>query len=164
MAHDPLQPQNGPRSSVRKNSLNWAFAMERVTGIEPALSAWESAPSGPVTCPDLREVVSASDRERPLVTEVNGPLMARLLGVQPALMTVPRSSPVLLDSCRPSGRGRCARLAKRPRAAWPLTRRPRPRQSSSEDDAHHLLIRRFLCGHSNPFRSVRDLGYVPARC
>ena len=52
--------------------------MERVTGIEPALSAWESVPSGPVTCPDLRGGVSASDRERPLITGVNGPLMARL--------------------------------------------------------------------------------------
>ena len=51
--------------------------MERVTGIEPALSAWESVPSGPVTWPDLRDGVSASGRERPLVTGVNGPLMAR---------------------------------------------------------------------------------------
>jgi hypothetical protein len=51
--------------------------MERVTGIEPALSAWESVPSGPVTCPDLRFGVPASDRERPLVTGVNGPLMAQ---------------------------------------------------------------------------------------
>ena len=48
-----------------------------MTGIEPALSAWESAPSGPVTWPDLRDEVSASDCERPLVTGVNGPLMAR---------------------------------------------------------------------------------------
>jgi len=51
--------------------------VERVTGIEPALSAWEAVPSGPVSWPDLRDGVSASDRERPLVTEVNGPLMAR---------------------------------------------------------------------------------------
>ena len=47
--------------------------MERVTGIEPALSAWESVQSGPVMRSDLRGEVSASDRERPLVTEVNGP-------------------------------------------------------------------------------------------
>ena len=26
--------------------LTWAFRMERVTGIEPALSAWESVPYG----------------------------------------------------------------------------------------------------------------------
>ena len=51
--------------------------LERVTGIEPALSAWEAVPSGPVTWSDLRGGVSASDRERPLVTGVNGPLMAR---------------------------------------------------------------------------------------
>jgi hypothetical protein len=42
-------------------------------GIDPALSAWEAMPSGPVTWPDLRDGVSASDRERPLVTGVNGP-------------------------------------------------------------------------------------------
>jgi hypothetical protein len=28
----------------------------------------------------------------------------------------------------------------------------------------NLLIRRYLCGHPGPFRSVRDLGRVPARC
>jgi hypothetical protein len=63
--------------------------LERVTGIEPALSAWESVPSGPVTCPDLRFAVSASDRERPLVTGVNGPLMAGRTVVRPALIAVP---------------------------------------------------------------------------
>jgi hypothetical protein len=31
-------------------------------------------------------------------------------------------------------------------------------------DQPGLLIRRFLCGHPDPFRSVRDLGLVPARC
>jgi hypothetical protein len=46
---------------------------ERVTGIEPALSAWESVPSRPVMRPDLRSGLSASDRDRPLVTRVNGP-------------------------------------------------------------------------------------------
>ena len=51
--------------------------LERVTGIEPALSAWESVPSGPVTWSDLRDDVPVSDRRRPLVTEVYGPLMAR---------------------------------------------------------------------------------------
>ena len=80
--------------------------MERVTGIEPALSAWEAVPSGPVTWPDLGRGVSASDRERPLVTGVNGPLMARRTAVRPALKAASWSSPVLLDSCCPSGRGR----------------------------------------------------------
>jgi hypothetical protein len=47
--------------------------VERVTGIEPAPSAWESLPSGPVRWPDLRRDVSASDRERPLATGVDGP-------------------------------------------------------------------------------------------
>ena len=44
---------------------------------QPGLSAWESVRSGRVMRPDLRVGVSASDRERPLVTGVNGPLMAR---------------------------------------------------------------------------------------
>jgi hypothetical protein len=47
-----------------------------VTGIEPALPASESVPAKPVTWPDLRDRVSASDRERPPVTRVNNPLMA----------------------------------------------------------------------------------------
>jgi hypothetical protein len=50
--------------------------VERVAGIEPALSAWESVPFMPVTRPDLRGRVSAGDRERPLVTGVSGPLQA----------------------------------------------------------------------------------------
>jgi hypothetical protein len=92
--------------------LTCAFRLERVTGIEPALSAWESVPSGPVTWPDLRDEVSAGDRKRPLVTGVNGPLMARRTGVRPALMAVSWSSPVLLDSCHPSDRGRDNRAAR----------------------------------------------------
>src|SRR5947207_527858 len=91
---------------LEKNSPTWTFALERVTGIEPALSAWESVPSGPVMWPDLQGGVSASDRERPLVAGVNGPLMARRTAVRPAPLTAPWSSPVFLDSCRPSGRGR----------------------------------------------------------
>jgi hypothetical protein len=56
-----------------KTSLTWRFAVERVTGIEPALSAWESAPSGPVTWPDLPGGVS-----RVTVTDRSSPgLMAR---------------------------------------------------------------------------------------
>jgi hypothetical protein len=42
-----------------------------VTGIEPALSAWESVRLRPSTWPDLRVGVSASDRERPLVAGAN---------------------------------------------------------------------------------------------
>jgi hypothetical protein len=54
----------------QNDTLTCGYNLERVTGIEPALSAWEAMPSGPVTWPDLRGGVSASDRERPLVTEV----------------------------------------------------------------------------------------------
>ena len=51
---------------------------ERVTGIEPALSAWESVRLRPFTWPDLRVGVSASDRERPLVAGANCTLIARV--------------------------------------------------------------------------------------
>jgi len=92
MARGAIRPQKERRSSVRKTSPNWTFTLERVTGIEPALSAWESVPSGPVTCPDLRGGVSASDREKPLVTGVNGPLMARRSWRSPHQSSVPCSS------------------------------------------------------------------------
>ena len=69
--------QQGPGS--RTLVLTWAFTLERVTGIEPALSAWESVHSGPSIWPDLRNGLSVSDRESPRFTRVNGPLMARRL-------------------------------------------------------------------------------------
>jgi hypothetical protein len=115
--------------------LTCRFSVERVTGIEPALSAWESVPSGPVTWPDLRIGLSAIDRERPLVTGVNGPLMARRIAVRPALMAVPCSSPVLLDSCHPSGRGRRVKAREATACGLALIRRTRPGQSSSEENA-----------------------------
>ncbi len=65
------------RGNQRRVSALVRGLLERVTGIEPALSAWESVPSGPVTWPDLWVRLSASGRERPLFTVVNGPLMAR---------------------------------------------------------------------------------------
>jgi hypothetical protein len=57
--------------------MNKAFeprilGLERVTGIEPALSAWESVPSEAFTCGELRSWLSASDREIPVFTGVNG--------------------------------------------------------------------------------------------
>ena len=95
------------QANSKSNMINKVGTLvERVTGIEPALSAWEAVPSGPVTWPDLGRGVSASDRERPLDTGVNGPLMARRTAVRPALKAASWSSPVLLDSCCPSGRGR----------------------------------------------------------
>jgi hypothetical protein len=58
-----------------KRACGW----ERVTGIEPALSAWGSVHSGPSIWPELRRGLSVSDRVSPRFTRVNGPLMARLL-------------------------------------------------------------------------------------
>ncbi len=79
-------------SCSKNTTLAARSHVERVTRIELALSAWESVPSGPVMPPDLRDGVSASSRERPLVTGVNGPLMARRTAAQAALMAVPWSS------------------------------------------------------------------------
>jgi hypothetical protein len=112
--------------------------MERVTGIESALSAWEAVPTGPVTWPDLRDGVSASDRERPLLTWVNGTLMARRTEVRPALMAASWSSPVLLDSCHPSGRGRRVKAREATACGLALTRQTRPRQLSSEEEGTTL--------------------------
>ena len=77
---------------------------------------------------DLRAAVSASDRERPLVTGVNGTLMARRTMVPPALMAVSWSFPVLLDSCRLSGRGRRVKAREATACGSALTRRTRPTQ------------------------------------
>jgi hypothetical protein len=107
--------------------------MERMTGIEPALSAWESVPSRPVTRPDLRCAVPATDRERPLATGVNGTLMARRTAVGLRCRRV-LVLPVLLDSCHPSGRGRCVKAREATACGLALTQRTRPRQSSSEED------------------------------
>ena len=94
--------RQGTRRRSTKTSFDLGFSrLERVTGIEPALSAWESVPSGPVMQPDLRSGLSASDRERPLVAGANGPLMAR----RPALM--PCSSPILLNSLPLDRTGAC---------------------------------------------------------
>jgi len=88
--------------------------VERVTRIELALSAWESVPSGPVTWPDLRVGVSASDRDGPLVTGANGPLMARLPPLA-ALSFVPCRFLNALDMDLPSDRA-CFNTARRPSA------------------------------------------------
>jgi hypothetical protein len=42
IATNSARDTNDRRSSVRKTSSTWCFALERVTGIEPALSAWEA--------------------------------------------------------------------------------------------------------------------------
>jgi hypothetical protein len=52
------------------------FPWERVTGIEPALSAWESTDFTRNMHRDQHFRGSASDRETPLITVANGTLMA----------------------------------------------------------------------------------------
>jgi len=50
-----------------------------------------------------------SDRERPVFTGVNGTLMARPSWPDSHRSPVACSSPILLDRCHPSGRGRCVK-------------------------------------------------------
>jgi hypothetical protein len=50
VSDDPRLVRPGPA----ENPLTCAFRVERVTGIEPALSAWEAVSFGPVTWPDMR--------------------------------------------------------------------------------------------------------------
>jgi hypothetical protein len=78
MARKINNGSHGLREQATETSPDLGFSsLERVTRIELALSAWESVTSGPVALPDLRDRLRVSVRERPLVTEVNGPLMAR---------------------------------------------------------------------------------------
>src|SRR6266536_4851512 len=86
--------------------------MERVTGIEPALSAWEAVPSRPVTWPDLRGGVSVSDRERPPVTGVNSPLW----GIQLTGAATISGGGQDLQPLHVVSRSRLLRLRKYPRA------------------------------------------------
>ena len=90
--------------------------------LELAISAWEAVPSWLLHGLSCKEAC-LSDRERPLVTGVNGPLMARRTAVRPALMAVPWSSLVLLDSCHPSGRGRRVKAREATACGLALTRR-----------------------------------------
>ena len=109
--HEP-QRLRRPWGRASNDALTCAYNLERVTGIEPALSAWEAVPSGPVTGPDPRDGVSVRDRERPLVTEVNpanGPANRGLACTDDRALALPPSSSIAAV--------------------------PRPRQSSSEEDA-----------------------------
>ena len=42
MARTVLDDTRRARPKLRNDPLNWDFSVERVTGIEPALSAWEA--------------------------------------------------------------------------------------------------------------------------
>jgi hypothetical protein len=70
--HDQVRPKFGSTAT----GLGGAHP-ERVTGIEPALSAWESTDFTRNMHRDQHFRGSASDREYPLFTALNGTLMAR---------------------------------------------------------------------------------------
>jgi hypothetical protein len=49
MWHDDRLRRLDPLTRLPKEALSWGFDVERVTGIEPAFSAWESDRNGSVT-------------------------------------------------------------------------------------------------------------------
>jgi hypothetical protein len=65
---------------VHDHVLTWAFAVERVTGIEPALSAWESERFPCFIASNLRLRVSVVNRWALRLTGSNGTSMARRFG------------------------------------------------------------------------------------
>jgi hypothetical protein len=83
MAHGRLRGFYGPGARDKREPLTWGFTLERVTGIEPALSAWEVCgaprvlPADSVTCGDLGGL-SVSDRDYPWVLLPSGTQRARL--------------------------------------------------------------------------------------
>ena len=82
MAHGRLRGFYGPGVRDWREPLTWGFLVERVTGIEPALSAWEVCgavalpPADSVTCGDLGGL-SLSDRDCPRVLLPSGTQRAR---------------------------------------------------------------------------------------
>src|SRR5579862_7878576 len=83
--------------------------------------------------PDLRREVSANDREEPLVTGVNGTLMARRTVTGLHRSPCPAPPPSSSIAATPRAVAAVSRLAKRPHSGLALTWQTRPRQSSSEE-------------------------------
>jgi hypothetical protein len=69
-------------------ALSWAEAVERVTRIELALSAWESDRSGPLTALTWASDVPPVTVIDPVTPGLNGPPMAQ---IPSAPATCPRS-------------------------------------------------------------------------
>ena len=61
-ARDPLDGQEWWWDQGRSTIVGWAFSVERVTGIEPALSASESAGTLRLSAPTLAIGLPVSDR------------------------------------------------------------------------------------------------------
>ena len=104
-----LWASTGPSGSWGE-PLAWVFVVERVTGIEPALSAWESDRSRPIRPAEQPTSGTVSSRECPLMTLVNCTLIAR----RPSVFQAGHI---------PSWRGSCERYALSPVAAacrWSL--------------------------------------------
>ena len=71
MARRRLRGFYGRGTRDQREPLTWDFTLERVTGIEPALSAWESDRLGPLTA---------------LTWALDAPLVTVMDSVTPGLM------------------------------------------------------------------------------
>jgi hypothetical protein len=64
MARQPLRPGKQRRTGIEIMPLTWPYVLERVAGIEPALSAWEAQRSrlpGTLTWRPWRSWVTVAD-------------------------------------------------------------------------------------------------------
>jgi Phage integrase family len=83
IARTGLRRAGERKAPTRLSAVSCGFVMERVTGIEPALSAWEVCgaarvlPAESVTCGDL-DGLSASDRDYPWALLPSGTQRARV--------------------------------------------------------------------------------------
>jgi hypothetical protein len=82
MARGYLRRFYGLGARDQRKLLTWDYTLERVTGIEPALSAWEVCgavgllPADSMTCGDL-DCLSVSDRDCPWLLIRSGTYRAR---------------------------------------------------------------------------------------
>jgi hypothetical protein len=93
MARRPERATKRQTASVRNQVPTWAFTLERMTGIEPALSAWESTDSVRIIQIEQHFTPTLWSRDRPLITAPNGPLMARHRRPKSGCNTLGRDTP-----------------------------------------------------------------------
>jgi hypothetical protein len=92
MARQGIRALNDRRPSVRKSLPTWAFMIRADDGNRTRTVSLGICTVWACMSADLRRDQSASDRETPLITGVNGPLMARLARPGPCQFMSLRSS------------------------------------------------------------------------
>jgi len=140
LANGPLMarpPSTDPQSNKAQRSENlrtWAFLMRAGDGNRTRTVSLGICRTHRQTGPDLGCGGSVSDREYPLFTRVNGPLMARN-GVPDLHRLNALVLPVPSQVQDPLGRGRRVQARAATACGLALTRRTRPGQSCAEGKA-----------------------------